>query len=105
MSEPFKSYFPSTKCNSPSYKDSGVDVNRALFLRSEHHVVGEEVVRLEFAGHTEHELAAGPGALEVYELLVKEGVKVEERLVLGRGQTMTTSVLLDNNRRLGEDLL
>ena len=63
------------------------------------------MVRLEFAGHTEHELAAGPGALEVDELLVKERVKVEKSLVLGRGQTMTTSILLDNNRRLGEDLL
>ena len=59
---------------------------------------------LEFAGHTKQELAAGPGALKIYELLVKKRVEVEERLVLGRGETLTTSVLLDNSRRLGETL-
>ena len=59
---------------------------------------------LEFAGHTKQELAAGPGALKIYELLVKERVEVEERLVLGRSETLTTSVFLDNNRRLWETL-
>lgn len=59
------------------------------------------MVGLEFARYTEHELAAGPGALEVDELLVKERVKVEKSLVLGRGQTLTTSELFGPDRKLG----
>ena len=62
------------------------------------------MVGLEFARYTEHELAAGPGALEVDELLVKERVKVEKSLVLGRGQTLTTSELFGPDRKLGNTL-
>ena len=52
------------------------------------------MVGLQFAGHAEHELTAGPGALEVDEVLVEKGVEVEKRLILGCGQTLTTSELL-----------